>query len=779
MEATISGKFDIEGERDYSLYGSLIPLITLLAIALPVLIAVYHTGAPALAGPGAAATEFSSARAMERLNVIAQKPRPIGSAEHAKVLNYLTAELSAMGLKPEVQETTAVSRGRSFPVIAATVRNAIVRWQGTDSVRAVLLVAHYDSVSTGSGASDDGSGVTALLETLRALKAGPPLRNDLIFLFTDAEETGLLGAQAFVDESPLLKDVGIVLNFEARGNSGPSIMFETGPSSGWAIRELADSVPYPVASSFSYEIYRRLPNATDLNMFKDAHLPGLNFAYIDGINRYHSELDSLEAIDESSLQHHGSYSLALARRFGNSDFRQTGDSDAIYFNVFSTLIHYSVTWAIPFGAFVSIVFLAVVLFGLRTRQLTVRGIALSFFILLASMTASALAATLIWWIINKAHSRYSLVPGGEPYNGYLYVISFVALSVAITSAIYAKFWTKANVESLAVGGFTWWLILTVASSLYLPGGSYLFTWPLLFSLIALGCVLAARSSVEASLSSVATLSILAIPGILLVVPMIHMVFSAVTLANAAVPAVITVLLLGLLVPQLKLITGSKRWLLPATASLIGLALIVAGSLSSGLDSKHRQTNSLFYAMNADAGKAVWASLDQKPDEWTSQFLANNIERGSMSDYMASSFDGFLKSKASLVPLSPPNVELLGDTAADGVRMIRMRITSPRQSPIITLSTDASVEVLAYAVNQKRMTNKSGQRWGLRYYAIPEGGLELTLELKANGPVTVMATDQSYGLPDIAAEAFKPRPDYMMPSTLPYSDMTLVSKSFTF
>jgi Zn-dependent M28 family amino/carboxypeptidase len=91
----------------------------------------------------------------------------------------------------------------------------------------VLLVAHYDGVGAGPAASDDGAGSAALLETMRALRARKqPLAHDIMVLFTDGEEAGLLGAAAFVREHPWAKDVAVILNFEARGTSGRSFMFE-------------------------------------------------------------------------------------------------------------------------------------------------------------------------------------------------------------------------------------------------------------------------------------------------------------------------------------------------------------------------------------------------------------------------------------------------------------------------------------------------------------------------------------------------------------------------
>src|SRR5207249_5261569 len=101
---------------------------------------------------------------------------------------------------------------------AGGVQNIMARLPGREPGGSdVLLMAHYDGVEAGPAAADDGAGSAAILETLRALRAGPPLAHDVVALFTDGEEAGLLGAAAFVREHPWAKDVGIALNFEARG----------------------------------------------------------------------------------------------------------------------------------------------------------------------------------------------------------------------------------------------------------------------------------------------------------------------------------------------------------------------------------------------------------------------------------------------------------------------------------------------------------------------------------------------------------------------------------
>ncbi len=199
-----------------------IALLTFLVITGAGLYGVLPAGLPDPVPASAPPTEFSSGRALEHVRAIAQESHPMGSPENAGVRDYLLEELTALGLEPEVQKATAVNCcSRSGAFVAGTPENVLARLEGTaEGGKAFLLTAHYDSVSTAPGASDDGAGVAAMLETLSALRAGPPLRNDVIFLFTDGEEPGMLGARAFVEGHPWAEDVGAVLNLEARGNTG-------------------------------------------------------------------------------------------------------------------------------------------------------------------------------------------------------------------------------------------------------------------------------------------------------------------------------------------------------------------------------------------------------------------------------------------------------------------------------------------------------------------------------------------------------------------------------
>src|SRR5260370_14179732 len=301
---------------------------------------------PPPAAASASPQRLSAPRAARHVAVIAVSPHPAGSEANARVRQYLVTELQQLGLEVQVQSTVGVT-----PRFAAmgTVDNVVARMRGgSNEGRAVLLVAHYDSQPAGPGAGEDAHAVAAILASVRALRARAPLRNDIIVLFTDGEEDGLLGASAFVKEHPWARDVGVLVNFEGRGNSGHAVLFEVRPDNGWLIRTFGAAVPHPVASSVSQEVWRRMPNDSDFTVFNRHQFRGLNFGHLGGWPAYHTPLDTPERLDGSALQHHGTSALGLARYFGELEATQLKGDDALYFGLpFIGLVAYPAVWTIP------------------------------------------------------------------------------------------------------------------------------------------------------------------------------------------------------------------------------------------------------------------------------------------------------------------------------------------------------------------------------------------------------------------------------------------------
>ena len=295
-----------------------------------------------VAPSGATRTAFSEEHAFATLSALLKEQRPhtTGSPENAVVRDRILAELKAAGYAPEVQAVFQCDTAPRFPGCTA-VENVVAVHKGTGDGKAVLASAHYDSVPPGPGVSDDGAGVAVVLELARGF-AARTTRNDVIFLLTDGEETGLRGARAFADRHPLMRRVGIVVNFDARGASGASMMFETGPGNARLMDLFAHTVARPSASSVNYEVYKLLPNDTDFSVYRKLGLSGFNFGFINSAALYHSVRDNLQYIDRRSLQHTGEHAFEVAGALADTDLATlSASSDASFFDVFGLV---TVVW---------------------------------------------------------------------------------------------------------------------------------------------------------------------------------------------------------------------------------------------------------------------------------------------------------------------------------------------------------------------------------------------------------------------------------------------------
>ncbi|HYL11355.1 MAG TPA: M20/M25/M40 family metallo-hydrolase [Candidatus Acidoferrales bacterium] len=737
---------------------------------------------PAALPASAPQTEFSAERAMGYLSLFAQKPHPMGTPEHDRVRDYLMGELIRLGMNPELQ--TATGYVQKFAV-AGSVQNIVARMKGTGGASAaVMLVAHYDSVAAGPGAGDDGSGVATLLETLHALRAGPPLKNDVIFLITDGEEDGLLGAAAFMDQHPWAKDVRLALNFEARGNAGVSQMFETSAENGQLVRELAAAAPRASGSSLTYEVYKYLPNDTDMTVFKQHGVAGLNFAFIGHWEAYHTPLDNPADLDRGSLQQHGSYALALARRFGNRDLGNLRAPDEIYFSIPGVwFVRYPASLALPLTAGALVLFLLISAGMVRAQVTTWLQMLFGFLAFLLSLIVSAAAgfgfARGVAWL----HLRW--LPEGNVITSGIYVLSLVAFLVAVCSGLYNLLRKKLSAEALSLGALAGWVILAGLTVGYLRGGNYLFLWPLAGGLISL---LAGRQFWKTEAASwfwVVLACLLEAPIILVLAPQTHGFWVALGLTVPGAVAVATMMGLGLaaLSPQMELIAGLKRATLPLGALLVGAALLALGAATVRYSEEHPKPSIQAYALDADAGKALWANSARRVDSWIAQYVTSAPQRGPLKGFFPDWLPiEFLNHEAPAVNLEPPTAALLESAAEPFTRAVSLRVSSPRHARVLSLSAPEN-EVLEAWVNGLHSEApwvsrwNPGGKWHLEYANVPEAGFELKLRVKGAGPVKLVLVDRSIGLPEIPGHPFAPRSGAMMPQHS--GDQTLVRRTMIF
>jgi Zn-dependent M28 family amino/carboxypeptidase len=269
-------------------------VVALLVLAALVALAWALQRPPAPAAASAPATTFSAERAYADLQRMAgPEPTPIGSVAGDAVRDYLVSTLPAAGLSVEVQKGLG-SRTFGGVTAAGLVHNVVATLPGYASTGRVVLAAHYDTTFGTPGAADDKSSVAAMLETARAL-GGEPSRNDIVMIFTDGEEVGLLGASLFVAERPRNDQGGVVLNWEATGNVGPSVLFETSSGNAELIKEYAAAAPYPIGDSALAALYRAGNQNSDFTPLHEAGFVGLNFALMDGTAAYHHSGDTADS----------------------------------------------------------------------------------------------------------------------------------------------------------------------------------------------------------------------------------------------------------------------------------------------------------------------------------------------------------------------------------------------------------------------------------------------------------------------------------------------------
>lgn len=713
--------------------------------------------------------DFSLERAMADVAHIAGEPRPAGSPAHDRVRRYLLDEIKWAGLEAQVQEAV-VPAGDPRGVHRLTrVRNVIARLPGRGEGDGILLASHYDSVPASPGAGDDAAGVAALLETMRVLAEGEPPSRDIIFLFTDAEEMGLLGARAFVDAG-LADDVGWVLNFEARGAGGASIMFETLPGDVATMGFFANASPRPVASSYSYDVYRLMSNDTDFSVFRQEIPAGFNFAFIEDPAAYHSSTDTPERLDRRSLLHHGTQALALTRRLAVS-LPETSGERAVYFNVPGYGLAVYPAARDGYGAvFAAILAVAVIGTGLYRRRLRPVRLLAGLGGVLAGIATSMAALGALDWFWMEVLGLGPDTKGVLTMYGYSWLL--VAAGVAWLSATWMG--RRTGIVHLAAAAAFWWTVLAGLSAWLLASSAFLFTWPVLFAWLALLVVVQGEGAPRWVGPVILACGL---PALVIWLPVLKGLAVALgpSVVILGIAASLPVLLLS---PQAALLIGDGRgwWSLPAVVLAAGLAGFGWAAMEAGPAPTHPGSDSLVYAMDAGSGEAFWASYDAAPDDWTRQVLGDQPRRRTLPGVFHDDLE-LMTAPAEALTLPGPEIALMSsETLEGGGRRVVLLIRSARAAPVMGVTVEPDDALRQARVDGESLTVDG--EFHLSYHAVPEAGFGLTLELAGDGPVSVAAVDGSFGLPDLAPAhppGLQPRrePWSLRDRKFPVSDVTLV------
>lgn len=749
-------------------------IIILAALVLTIGLAFKQFILPEPLPADTAGDQFSAGRAIELLEPLVQEPHPAGSPQLAEVRAKLVSQLEELGLQVEIQSTTGTLPRYNA---AGHADNILARLPGTQSSGALLLVAHYDSVPQGPGAGDNGSGVVTILESLRALQDELPLKNDILVLFTDAEEYGILGAQAFTGQHPWMDDISVVLNIEGT-LQGSVVLVETGPENGWFVRNFRQTSSHALGYSWLYDLFGLMPNLTDFMPFREAGLAGGNLFAFNGGSQYHTPRDTIENMDPRSLQQHGEQTLALIRHFGEIDLGNPHSPDVVYFNILKNwMAVYPSEWALPLS---SVVFLLIALsigINIRRQQIRFRKLAWGGLASLGIIAAAILIVLLTWYLITWIHSQYNLYFPAHTYNDGWYAAGFSFLAAAVAVGFSILLLRKQGWRNLLGGALVLLGAIGVIISVYLPGFSYLFTWPLVFALLPLW--MQSPDAEKLSFASSMGLGLLPIVSVLLWLPVGAVLYWSTGLDFLPAMTLAVVLPFLLAAPQIAVLTRSRQWLVPGALAAITVICLIGGSLTSGFNADHPLPLRVQYFLNADSGEAYWINSPGYISEWQSQFTQNGKEEISWSELFPPFKSTIVCSPAPIAALSEPNVTILDDFIKGTTRHLLIRVTPTRQSDQLILAFPPEVAIFSAMVEEQPwMENPAGNtsssdEWQVLFFAAPpDNGIEILLATALPEPEMFLVAERSVGIDSLPGVDFEPRPE----SILSLGDYVYVSQT---
>ena len=751
------------------------PLVAILVVAIMAALSLKSLW-PKTAPAGGLAS-FSAERAMAHVEALAAKPRPAGSAAHRAAREYIvTALRESAGLDAEVRDAVATSTRYGLPYDAARVHNVVATIRGADPSRRIVLMAHYDTVLTSPGAGDDAAGVATLLEAGRALAVEYGGAPEVTLLFTDAEEVGAVGAEAFLASGVLDPERTTVLNFDARGTGGPYALIETAGDEGRLVRAVARSGAPVAASSLAPTLARLHGVGTDFRPFREAGAGGLNFAIIDGVARYHTPADAPPALDRESVRRQGEAAVALVRALG--DGADEGSGAVSYFMA---------PWAglVVYPRFLDLIAatVATLLVGLwfvasiRRGHSSWAGLGASGLAAVAAVTLSAVACHAGWWLVRALGAGPA--PGlADPYDPvpYRFAVVLLAAGTALGVVIAARrIGVKTPTGLLpAIGVAVLWGL-----AFKLPGAEYLLAVPMPF--VALHAV-ASSDGRSASVARAFGAAAASLPVVLVWAPVPYVLLTGLRLSAAwaaGAVAAFAVLLCVSVFERARFAADGRL-----AAALVALAAVAAGVGASraGASPETPRPVSVAYALDADAGRAFRVSDRGSVGGPEDTMFADALPVVALPRFLGE--DGVLTRAAAAAAhaVPGPEVTLVGDAAGDGRRELTVRVRSRRGAPWLHVFVETG-KVIGAAVDGSAFEKRAGGGadegpvWGFRHIGAGEGGFELKLVVDPTaGPVRLTVVDQSPGVDDPAAARLGPDTMYARSWV---AGTTLVRRSYSF
>lgn len=645
------------------------------------------TGPP----PVDSASEFDAARALHRLSRILgdERPHPVDSAANDAVRGRLLAEIRDIGFEPEVRDDFACRFAkRRNAVSCARVRNIVFR-TGPPTGGAIMVASHYDSVAAGPGAADDGSGVAASLEIAAILRKRQPAK-PVIFLITDGEEAGLIGAHSFVQKDPLAKNVAAIVNMEARGASGPAILFQTSDPNSRDIAAYSARAKAPVGNSLATDIYKMMPNDTDLSEFLALDADAINLAFTGTPAFYHTPRDTLAHLDRGSLAHAGSSALAALDGFlRDVDYAgKTPEGHVVFADVFGRFM--IVAPELAALAMIVLGFAASLTAFFRIPGERLQRAALA---PLVAMAGAGFAAFISMWVIGAIRGE-TYYWSAEPH--WTRAVIYLSAIAAGTGAL--SFAAGADRRRLLAASWFWFSLVGLIAFAIAPGSALMTGLPAALFV----CAVVASAGAARLIAPISVLG--AVAALALWLPALHHAEVGLGLGAAWPFAILAALLFMLAAPIVVSAARLRLSIVFAPVAALLAAVLLAATAPAYSPAAPRPLN-IQHLVDADKGEAYW-SLSPKGGRPPAGMAA----LASFSERKIAGLSGErLTAPAPAHDGQAVGVEIVSSVQGDAGRTLSLRLSANGADEIILIAPEEALLTDAAAGGEKSSFAGKGEK----------------------------------------------------------------------
>jgi hypothetical protein len=396
---------------------------------------------------------------------------------------------------------------------------------------------------------------------------------------------------------------------------------------------------------------------------------------------------------------------------------------------------------------------AVLVWLLRRRSaLTLPRVAISALASVVVIVAAGAAGYAVWRVALLVDPGQASAENGEPYLSVMYRLAMSLAGLGVVLALYAILRPRLRAAQLTTGMLVVLGLVGVLLAFTLPGVSGFVVQPAL--VVAAGAVLAAllleRRTVTAGIAYLLALAVAA----MMLGPAVWTGFDLGLGTTGPVSAAQLAMFVLMALPLIEVAWPYRPGLprhrlhaatVPAIVLFLAVVFTAGGLVANREGATDARQEMVLYSVDADAGRAYWASPRAAVSDWSAALLS---EPAAPLDDAFPWWDGraLWHGPAPAAELSPPEVTVVRDHIENGQRELTLRLRSQREAPTLGLWIDGDSATVRSATVAGRAvpTDRPLGKWsfGFSYLGAPADGVEVQLELDQRSDVVVLRVADS-------------------------------------